>query len=74
MQLLLGGFHSRVEVIAVNIAESHKAARVGAGEMEIAAADAAHADDTFGELVARSYKTVAEHFARHDGEKPDGAK
>ena len=73
-ELLAAQRHGAVEVVPVNVADRHQPALLGAGEVVAALADAAHADDAFGELVARGDEfRASEHAARHDGQQRHAA-
>ncbi len=64
-----------LEMIAIHITESYKTAVVIAGEMIMAATYATHAYDTFGELIARCYISLAaKYLARHNREESKSAR
>ena len=67
VELLAAQRDGAFEVFAVDVADRHQTALLGAGEMVAALADAPDADDAFGELVARRHVfRAAEHMARDD--------
>ena len=73
-KLLLAQLDAALEVTAVDVAHRHQPALLGAGEVVAALADAAHADDALGELVARGDEVrAAEHVARDDGQQRHAA-
>ncbi|CCZ76045.1 unknown [Alistipes finegoldii CAG:68] len=73
-ELLLSQRNGAFEVFAVHVADCHQPAVLVAGEVVAALADAAHADDAFGELVARSGELrAAEHLARDDRQQRHAA-
>ena len=67
VETLFAQVERALEMLAVDVADRHQTALLGAGEMVAALADAADADDAFGELVARRHVfRAAEHMARDD--------
>ena len=74
VELLAAQRHGAVEVVPVDIADRHQPAGVVRREVIAALADAAHADDAFGELVAGGdVFGASEHAARHDGQQRHAA-
>ena len=74
VETLFAQVERALEMLAVDVADRHQTALLGAGEMVAALADAADADDAFGELVARRHVfRAAEHMARDDRQQRHAA-
>ena len=59
LKLRLGSFDGALQVLLVNIAHGQQTISFRCGEMAGGTTDAAHADDSFGQLVARGDETFA---------------
>ena len=66
VELLAAQRDGAFEVLAVHVADRNQAARVRGREVVAALADAAHADDALGELVARGDESGASQNAARD--------